>query len=113
MNENPTANNDDEKAGQGEAGQDIAQPDDAAPSAPPVQSERRNTLLGPLGRLPIPTFGRLWSYIAIRASRIAFRIYGGFVILVIATILAGVVGWLALNNVEGIQDGVNNRAIPQ
>ena len=112
MNENPSANNDDDKAGQGEAAQDIAQPDDAAPSAPPVQSERGNTLLEPLGRLPIPTFGRLWSYIAIRASRIAFRIYGGFVILVIATILAGLVGWLALNNVEGIQGGVNNRAIP-
>ena len=112
MNENPSANNDDEKAGQGEAGQDIAQPDDAASSAPPVQSEPGNTLLEPLGRLPMPTFGRLWGYIAIRASRIAFRIYGGFVILVIATILASIVGWFALDNVEGIQDGVNNRAIP-
>ena len=112
MNENPSANNDDEKAGQGEADQDIVQHGDATPSEPPVQSERRNTPLEPAGRLPIPTLGRLWSYISIRASRIAFRIYGGFVILVIATIVASIVGWFALDNVEGIQDGVNNRAIP-
>ena len=163
MNENPSANKDDERAERsGATDQDAAQPpvqpkeavDAASPTAdatiaptveppqvePPIQpdeamdaasqppespessDEPPRSKPSPVARLAastelvreiaLPTFRRVWSYVAIRASRIAFRIYGAFVILVIATILAGVVGWFSLDNVGGFQDQINNQAVP-
>ena len=118
MNENPGSNNDEERAERDGREQDVAQPlqspqaEESAPAEQTPAPVSNSTSKPMVGGFTFPTFGRAWSYISIRASRIAFRIYGAFVILVIATILAGIVGWFALDSVDAIQGRINDSEVP-
>ena len=132
MNENPSANNDDDRTAPDNGAPDSAAPDSAATdsgapdSAATNRTEARDRALATLrsmrqrlgealGRvrdIAPPTLRDAWRFISARSSRIAFRIYGAFVILVIATILAGIVGWFALDNVGAIQNRINDSAVP-
>ena len=113
MNENTSANNDEERADRDGADQDAVQiqPSDPASTAIPSPESPRISPSPPSNSMKFSP-SRVWSYAAIRASRIAFRIYGAFVILVVATIAAGVVGWFTLDNVGAIQDRINGSAVP-
>ena len=103
MNDNPSANNDDDRAAQDEAGRRDAAAEERAESG-----ERASPPSGSVQNVASLT----WTSMSGAASRIAFRIYGAFVILVIATILAGIVGWFSLDNVGAIQDRINDTEVP-